>query len=121
MVFRLLADIVMLLHFSFILFAVLGAVLLLRWPRMIWLHLPAAIWAMAIQFYGGRCPLTPLENRLRAMAGDASYHESFIEHYIGAIIYPGEITSEIKILLGLGVLAINLGLYTWIFKRRRRH
>ncbi len=119
MIYDLLANIVVLLHFGFIIFAVLGALLLVRWPRLVWLHLPTAIWAMAIEFYGGVCPLTPLENWLRFKAGLAGYDESFIEHYIAAIIYPGEITSSVKIMLGLGVLLINLALYARLIKLRR--
>jgi len=120
MIYDLLAAIVVLLHFGFIIFAVLGALLLVRWPRLVWLHLPTAIWAMAIVFYGGTCPLTPLENWLRFKAGLAGYDESFIEHYIAAIIYPGEITTSVKIMLGLGVLIINLALYARIIKRRHQ-
>jgi len=120
MFYSLLADSVMLLHFAFILFAVLGALLVARWPRLIWLHLPTVLWATGIEFYGGICPLTPLENKLRAMGGDAGYSESFIQHYIGAVIYPGEITLTIGIILGMAVLLINLGIYIWIIKRRRQ-
>ena len=120
MSYSFLADLVMLLHFGFIIFAVLGALLVARWPRLVWLHLPTAFWAMWIEFYGAVCPLTPLENRLRSMGGEAGYGESFIEHYIGAVIYPGEITTTVKIMLGLGVLIINLGLYAWLIKRWRQ-
>ena len=120
MVYKLLADLVMLLHFAFILFAVLGALLVVRWPRLAWIHLPAALWAMGIEFYGGICPLTPLENQLRIMGNNAGYSESFIQHYIGAMIYPGEITPTIGILLGMIVLLINLGLYTWVIRRLRQ-
>jgi len=120
MIYNLLADLVMLLHFGFILFAVFGALLLLRWPRLIWLHLPTALWAMGIEFYGGICPLTPLENRLRAMGGKRGYSESFVEHYLGAVIYPGDITPVMGMVLGAAVLLINLGLYTWIIMRKRQ-
>lgn len=120
MPYHLLANLVMLLHFGFILFAVLGALLVARWPRLAWLHLPAALWAVAIEFYGGVCPLTPLENWLRAKGGAAGYEESFIEHYLGAIIYPGEFPATLGIMLGLGVLIINLALYAWIIRHRRR-
>ncbi len=119
MIYSLLADLVMLFHFGFIIFAVLGALLVARWPRLIWLHLPAALWAMGIVIYGGVCPLTPLENWLRIQGGEADYSGSFIQHYIGAVIYPGEITITLKIIFGLGVLMINLGLYSWMIKRRR--
>jgi len=120
MPYNLLADLVMLLHFGFILFAVLGALLLLRWPRLIWLHLPTALWAMGIEFYGGICPLTPLENRLREMGSDGGYGESFVEHYLGALIYPGEIPPMMGMVLGMAVLLINLALYTWIIRRKRQ-
>lgn len=120
MAYKLLADSVMLLHFAFILFAVLGALLVARWPRLAWLHLPAALWAVGISLYGGVCPLTPLENRLRALAGEAGYSESFVQHYIGALIYPGEITPVTGVMLGVAVLLINLGLYLRVLKRRHR-
>jgi len=119
MIYKPLADLVMLLHFGFILFSVLGALLVMRWPRLVWLHLPAVLWAMTIEFYGGVCPLTPLENWLRMMAGEGGYSESFIAHYIGAVIYPGEITTGIKIMLGMAVLVVNLVLYGWIIKQQR--
>ncbi len=118
MLYSLLADLTMLLHFSFIIFALFGALLLLRWPRLIWLHLPAALWAMAIEFYGGVCPLTHLENWLHTVAGEQGYNKTFIEHYLGAVIYPGELTLTIRIVLGMVVLLINAGLYGWIIKRR---
>ncbi len=120
MIYKLLADLVMLLHFAFILFAVLGALLVMRWPRLAWVHLPAVIWAIGIEFYGGICPLTPLENQLRIMGSDAGYSESFIQHYLGALIYPGDITPTIGIVLGMAVLVINLGLYIWIINRLRQ-
>lgn len=120
MPYALLADLVMLLHFGFILFAVLGALLVARWPRLIWLHVPAALWAMWIVIVGGICPLTPLEQRLRRLAGDEAYSGGFIEYYIGSLIYPAGLTPTIGILLGLAVLLINAGLYTWIYRRRHR-
>jgi small-conductance mechanosensitive channel len=119
MLYYLLAHLVMLLHFGFILFAVLGALWVARRPRLAWLHLPAVMWAAAIEFYGGVCPLTPLENRLRRMGGAAEYEESFIEHYLAAVIYPAHLTGTLQIALGLGVLIINVALYAWIIKRRR--
>ncbi len=119
MIYSVLADLVMLFHFGFIIFAVLGALLVARWPRLTWLHLPTVAWAIWIEFTGGICPLTPLENWLRLQGGEAGYAGGFIQHYIGSVIYPGEITMTLRILLGLGLLAINLGLYIWIFRRRR--
>lgn len=126
MSYNLLADLVMLLHFGFILFAVAGALLVARWPRLIWLHLPAALWAMTIEFYGGVCPLTPLENWLRHRGGqmdhEMGYGESFIQHHLGGVIYPAGMTTAVEITLGLALLAINLALYGWISKRRHpRH
>ncbi len=118
MVYKLLAELVMLLHFGFIVFAVLGALLVMHWPRLVWLHLPVVLWAIAIEFYGGICPLTPLENWLRIMEDESGYAEGFVAHYLGAVIYPGEITASIGIMLGVGVLMINLVLYGWIIKRR---
>ena len=114
------ADLVVLLHFAFILFVVLGGLFVLRWPKLAWLHLPAAAWGVAIELRGGICPLTPLENALRRAAGEAGYGGGFIEHYLLPIIYPAALTRDIQLLLGLAVLLLNLAVYAWVVRRRWR-
>jgi uncharacterized membrane protein YhhN len=114
-----LADIVVGLHFLFVLFVVLGGLLVLRWPRVAYLHIPAAIWGAAIEFAGWVCPLTPLEHWLRRKAGDAAYAGGFIEHYILPLLYPSALTREVQVLLGLLVIAVNLTIYTYLIRRRR--
>ena len=115
-----LADGVVLLHLAFIVFVVAGAALLFRWPRLVWLHLPALLWGAYAEFSGALCPLTPLENHLRALAGDAGYRGGFVEHYLIPLIYPAALTREWQTLLGLAVVAINAALYAgWIASRRR--
>lgn len=111
MIYRLTADFVVLIHLAFILFACLGGLLVLKYPRCAFLHLPALTWAVLISLFGWACPLTPLENWLREQSGMSGYETSFIEHYILPIIYPGELTRTIQIFLGLLALVINLGIY----------
>lgn len=120
MPYRILADLVVGLHFAFILFAVAGGLGVLRWPRLAWLHLPAAAWAVAIELGGWICPLTPLENRLRRLGGAAGYEGSFLERQLLPLIYPADLTRELQLLLGIGVLALNAALYTWLWRHRRR-
>ena len=109
-----------LLHLAFIAFVVAGAALLFRWPRLVWFHAPALLWGAYAEFSGALCPLTPLENRLRALAGEAGYRGGFVEHYLIPLIYPEALTREWQMLLGIAVLAINATLYTlWIAWRRR--
>jgi hypothetical protein len=120
MLARFAADLVVLLHLGFILFVVLGGVLVLRWPRLAWIHLPAAIWGALIEFAGWMCPLTPLENWLREAGGTAGYSGGFIEHYIVPIVYPHEISRETQILLGAGVLVVNCVAYGVVWIRCRR-
>jgi len=115
------ADAVLLLHLLFIVFAVLGAALLWRWPRLVWAHGPAMLWAAYIEFSGTLCPLTPLENRLRRAAGEQGYSGGFIEHYLLPLIYPAALTRDVQTLLGVGVLLINLLLYGLWVARRHRH
>ncbi|MDJ0575343.1 MAG: DUF2784 domain-containing protein [Xenococcaceae cyanobacterium MO_234.B1] len=117
MIYRLTADFVVLIHLAFILFAVLGGLLVLRYRRWALLHLPALVWAVLISLFGWICPLTPLENWLRERGGLLGYDTSFIEHYLLPIIYPGELTRRMQIFLGLFVLGINLGIYGWIVYR----
>ncbi len=119
MIFRFLAEAVLVLHLAFIAFVVLGGFLVLRFTALAWIHLPAVAWAAATEFLGIVCPLTPLENRLRALGGDAGYAGGFIEHYLTAWIYPVGLTREIQWLLGIAVIAINLAIYLKLRQRRR--
>jgi hypothetical protein len=116
---RLAADAVLLLHLGFIAFVLLGGLLALRWPRAAWVHLPAAAWGVWIELSGALCPLTPLENRLRAAAGQAGYEGGFIEHYLLALIYPAGLTREVQWVLAALVVATNLAIYAWVWRRRR--
>ena len=111
MIYRLTADLVVLIHLAFILFAALGGLLVLKYRRCALLHLPALVWAVLISLANWVCVLTPLENWLRERGGVLGYDTSFIEHYILPIIYPGELTRGMQIFLGLLVLSINLGIY----------
>jgi hypothetical protein len=116
---RLLADAVLLVHLLFILFVIAGGFLALRWRKLAWIHLPAAAWGALVEFTGRICPLTPLENRLRLEAGLDDRFDSFVERYLLPLIYPDALTREIQILLGLGVVAINLLAY-WLYWRCKR-
>ena len=116
-----LAELLVLIHFGFILFVVLGGLLLLRWPWVAWIHLPAAAWGAYVEFAGKICPLTPLEQHLRQQAADSTYSGGFIEHYIAPIVYPQGLTREIGILLGVGVIVVNLVVYAAVIFRRRRN
>ena len=120
MLARLAADLVVAIHFAFILFVVGGGLLVLRYPRLAWVHVPAAAWGAAIELVGGICPLTPLENALRRAAGEAGYHGGFIEHYLLPVIYPAGLTPAVGIVLGLGVLLVNGAIYALLWWRRRR-
>ncbi len=120
MLFQALADLVLVVHFGFIVFALLGALLALRWPGVLWVHVPAAVWAVAIELGGWICPLTPLENRLRSAGGADGYPGGFIDHYLLPVIYPSGLTREVQIVLGLALLAINALLYRAVWRRWRR-
>ena len=119
MIEPILADGVVLAHFGFILFVVFGGFLLLRWKWIAGLHLPAVLWAAAIEFRHGICPLTPLEQGLRRAAGEAGYSGSFIEHYLIPIIYPAGLDERLQYVLGTLVIVINLAIYGWVLLRRR--
>jgi hypothetical protein len=117
-VYRALADAVLVLHFAFVAFAVAGGLLVVRRPRLALLHLPAVAWGAWIELAGWACPLTPLENRLRELGGAPTYSASFVEHYLLPVLYPTDLTREIQIALGLLVLAINAAVYVAVLRRR---
>lgn len=118
MLYRFLADGVLLVHLGFILFVVFGALLVARWPRLLPLHLLAAAWGVAIEVLGAICPLTHAENHLRLLAGESGYGGGFIDHYLLPLIYPGDMTRGLQLALAAGVVLVNGGLYAWILRRR---
>ncbi|WP_354682722.1 DUF2784 domain-containing protein [Cupriavidus necator] len=116
-----LADLVVVVHGLFILFVVAGGLLVLRWPRLAWVHLPAAVWGVLIEWLGWICPLTPLENTLRQAAGQAGYSGGFVERYLLPLIYPAGLTPAVQLWLGLVVLVVNVAIYAVWWRRRRHH
>lgn len=110
------ATAIALLHLGFIVFVVLGGLLVLRWPKLMWLHLPAAAWGVLIEFFGWWCPLTRWENNLLRAAGREGYSGGFVAHYIMPLIYPAGLTRGLEIVLGLAVLLVNLGIYVKVFR-----
>lgn len=120
MFYSLLADVVVVMHLLFIIFVVAGGLLVLKWRSLVWLHIPAAIWGALIEFMGWICPLTPLENRFRQLAGQSGYTGDFIEQYLIPLIYPGGLTREIQIMLGVGVIAVNVVVYFFVVRKWRK-
>ena len=111
MLYQLAASAVAVFHFLFILFVIAGGLLLLRWPRVMWLHVPAAVWGVLIEFAGWYCPLTNIENALLRRAGKAGYTEGFVAHYLFAVIYPAGLTRGLEVAIGAFVLLVNLTVY----------
>ncbi len=120
MLYRILADLVLVVHLAFLVFAVLGGFLVFRWKRCAWIHIPAMLWAALIEFADWVCPLTPLENWLLQQSGGIGYPSDFIEHYIVPVVYPTVLTRHLQIALGLIVLGVNLGIYGWVICRTTR-
>lgn len=120
MLYRLAADTVVVFHLGFVLFVIARGLLALRDRRFAWLHLPAAAWGAGIELAGGVYPLTPLENRLRRLGGEAGYAGGFVDHYLLPALYPGRLTRGIEIALGVAVLLGNAAIYAAVIRRARR-
>lgn len=117
---RLAAEALLVLHLGFVLFALFGG-LLVAWKRgFVFLHLPAAIWAVLVELLGASCPLTAWEKLLRQKAGESGYSEGFIEHYILPVLYPSWLTLPVQYVLAAVVVAINLAVYAWVWRQRNR-
>jgi nitrate reductase gamma subunit len=119
LIYRGLADLVLVVHFAFVLFVVLGGLFVLRWPWVALLHIPAATWGILIEYSGWICPLTPLENSFRRLGGQAGYSGGFIQHYIQPVLYPAGLTRGMQMVLGSLVLLVNLTAYGMVIVRRR--
>ena len=120
MIYSIAADGVLLLHLAFILFAVLGGLLVLRHPSLLPVHLAAVLWGVGIEMVGWICPLTPLENFLREQGGETGYTGGFIEHYLALLLYPENLTIELRYVLGMSLVVVNLIIYGFVFLVRRR-
>jgi hypothetical protein len=120
MAYRIAADLTVAVHLLFIVFVVLGGLLAFRWPRASLVHLPAVAWGVLIEWMGGICPLTPMEIRLRRMAGAQGYSGGFFDHYILPLIYPDTLTRRTQILMGAFVILLNAAVYGGVWFRRAR-
>jgi hypothetical protein len=120
--YYILADLVVVIHLAFVIFAVLGALLAL-WRRwIIWLHLPALLWAVWIECAGGICPLTPLENWLRVKGGQGAYTGDFVATYLLPILYPVSLTRNVQFIIAMMISVINVAIYgSILYKRSRTH
>ena len=119
MLYRLSADLVLIVHLSFVVFVLFGGLLTLKWRRAAWWHLPAIAWGAVVEFSGWICPLTPLENWLRTQGGEATYEGDFILRYLLPLLYPEGLTHNVQMVLGSLVLLVNLSVYSWLWRRER--
>ena len=117
---RLLADALVVAHLVFIVFVVAGGLIVLRWPRVAWLHLPAVAWGIYAEATATVCPLTPLENLWRRQAGDAGYAGGFVEHYLVSLIYPAGLTPRLQLAIAAFVTLVNLVIYAAVWRNRRK-
>jgi hypothetical protein len=120
MIYQLAASGLVIIHLAFVVFVIFGAVLTLRWPRLIGFHLAAIVWGVLIEFTGAICPLTPLEVQLRQLGGVAGYQGGFIDHYVLAVLYPSGLTRRVQIGLGFVVLVLNAVAYAYGFVQHKR-
>ena len=114
------ADFLVVVHSAFVVFVLLGGLLTIRWPRLLWIHIPAVLWGVLIELSGWICPLTPLENQMRRQQGQAAYQGDFVAHYILPVLYPEGLTRGLQLFLGGLALAINIAVYAFVFTRCRR-
>jgi hypothetical protein len=120
MVYRTLADFVLIVHFAFVVFAVFGAFLVVRWHWLVWIHVPLALWAVVVEFTGWHCPLTPIEHWLRTKSGVPVQDIGFVEEYLLPLLYPAALTRGLQVVLGSIVLGMNGLIYSWVLRRHLR-
>ena len=114
------ADVIVLVHALFVLFVMFGSLLVLRWPRAAWLHVPALLWGLFVEFSGATCPLTPLESWFRGLQGEIGDSQDFLSRWLLTVLYPESLTRGLQITLGASLLLLNLSLYAWVWRKSRR-
>jgi hypothetical protein len=118
--YRVLADLIVLVHLAYIVYVLAGAALVRRWGWTVWPHFAAVAWGIYVAGWNRICPLTPLEVSLRVRAGGAGYAGGFVEHYLIPVIYPSALTPSIQTAEAVLVVAVNAALYAWVWRARRR-
>ena len=118
--YSLLADLVLIVHLTFVVFVLCGGLLGLRWQWVAWLHVPAAIWGAVVEFTGWICPLTPLENWLREQGNEAPYRSDFIAQHLLPLLYPEGLTHTVQLLFGTGVVVLNAAVYWGLWQMHIR-
>ena len=119
--YELAADIILIIHFLFILFVIFGALLLFVEKKIVFIHIPAIIWGSYIELTHSICPLTYLENWLLQKANLTTYSEGFIQYYLVPIVYPTNLTKDIQIYLGISLIVINIVIYAFIFGKMKKN
>lgn len=109
----LLAELTMAVHFLVLAFIVFGAYLAWRWPKLLFVHLPFALWGLGIATLGFTCPLTELEDRLRGRDGPG-----FIERYVDGVLYPDEYLWLAR-LLAATVVVVGYAGAIMLWRRRK--
>ena len=120
MMYPFLADMVLVVHMAFVVFVLCGGLLTLKWRWIAWLHLPAAAWGAVVEFTGWICPLTPLENWFREQDGETPYRSDFIAQYLLPVLYPEDLTRDLQLVLGAGVVILNATVYWWLWRETQR-
>jgi len=115
------ADIILIIHFLFILFVIFGALLLFVEKKIVFIHIPAIIWGSYIELTNSICPLTYLENWLLQKANLTTYSEGFIQNYLVPIVYPMNLTKDLQIFLGISLIVINIVIYAFIFGKMKKN
>ena len=119
--YELAAELTLIIHFTFILFVIFGALLFFVATKIIFIHFPALIWGSYIELTNSICPLTYLENWFLHKANLTTYSEGFIQNYLVPIVYPVSLTKDLQIYLGIALIVINIVFYAFIFNKLKKN
>ena len=111
------ADLILIIHFTFVLFVVFGALLIFVSIKIVFIHIPAVIWGSYIELTNSICPLTYLENWFLHKANLTTYSEGFIQNYLVPIVYPMNLTKDLQIYLGIALIVLNIIVYVLIINK----
>ena len=119
MIYGVLADLLLLVHVTFMKFVALGGLAVMRWRWLMWVHVPCATLGAAMALSGWWWPFAGVERWLRETGAAHGYSVNLVDRYLPDWLHPAALPRSMELVIGLLVLGLNLYIYRRVFRQHR--